>query len=93
MTNNRPTIQELAPGYVSVGISKKSAVHYIVDQRLRSGIARGHGRKAARRSDAIKIAHAYEVILQEELGVRMPDRESSDAHWAIVQNLYAIYRR
>lgn len=61
-----PTIPDLAPGYLRCGLSKQSTVRYIVDQHLRANIARGQGRRAAKRADAIKLARAYEVMLWEE---------------------------
>lgn len=59
--NLRPTIPELVPGYVEVGIPPKRAVAYIVDSHMRSAIARGKGSKARRR--AAKLRHCGEAAL------------------------------
>jgi hypothetical protein len=52
---HRPTIQELVPGYLDVGITKRNAVRYIVDSHLRSRIGRGHGHKATRRMVRVEL--------------------------------------
>lgn len=48
----RPTIAELVLGYVTppAAVSKRKAVHFIVEMRLSSRNARGHGNRAARRA-------------------------------------------
>jgi hypothetical protein len=51
----RPSIGELVPGYLSVGIPKRQAVRYIVDSHLRSRLARGKGNRAARRQAHVEL--------------------------------------
>lgn len=59
-TTPRPTLAELVPGYVALGITKRNAVFYCVDSHMRSVIARGKGRKAARR-EADMLTHRMQT--------------------------------
>lgn len=49
----QPTIAELVTGYLDVGITKRRAVHYIVDCHMRSHVARGKGSRAIRRAKRV----------------------------------------
>jgi hypothetical protein len=61
---NRPTIQELARGYTSVGITLRNAVFYIVDSHMRAAIARGKGNRARRRTQLVKFGPTVRFALR-----------------------------
>jgi hypothetical protein len=76
----RPTIQQLVPGYLDVGISKRNAVRYIVDSHLRSRIARGKGNKASRRMVRVELLELpiagvvlYPPSLRDQLAERFSE--------------------
>lgn len=45
-----PTLQDVVKGYLDVGMTKRQALRYIFDDRMRANVARGKGYKAARRA-------------------------------------------
>lgn len=48
-----PTLQDHVKGYLKVGITKRQALRYIFDDKMRANVARGKGYNAAKRAKAL----------------------------------------
>lgn len=72
----RCRLEYLVTAYCDVGISKRSAIRYIVDSQMRSSIAHGKGSCAGRRATTIFNRIGREI---EELCQRISDNR---ARWA-----------
>lgn len=64
LARTQPSIGELIPQYVDLGISKERAVRYVVESHLASRNARGKGAKAAKR-EANELVAARERARDE----------------------------